>query len=156
VKMELTTRAFSDKARQTISDGITRTAKGIAIAAGIPENLMPVVKLLDEESTPVLYNDPALALRVRTALTKALGAKNVIDTPRIMGSEDFGVLGYDDHKIPVTMFWLGAADPVKLAAATAAGKDLPGPHTSKFEPLPEPTLKTGVTAMTSVAISLLQ
>ena len=156
VKMELTTRAFSDKARQTIADGIARTAKGIAVAAGIPENLMPVVKLLDDESTPVLYNDPALALRVRTALAKTLGAKNVIDTPRIMGSEDFGVLGYDDHKIPVTMFWLGAADPVKLAAATAAGKELPGPHTSKFEPLPEPTLKTGVTAMTSVAISLLQ
>ena len=47
-------------------------------------------------------------------------------------------------------------DPVKLAAARAAGKELPGPHTSHFEPLPEPTIRTGVTAMTSVAISLLQ
>ncbi|NYF77716.1 amidohydrolase [Granulicella arctica] len=155
VKMELTTRAFSDKARQTIFDGITRTAKGVGVAAGVPENLMPVVKLLEDESTPVLYNDPALSLRVKAALVKALGAKNVSETPRIMGSEDFGVLG-DDHKIPVTMFWLGAADPAKLAAAQAAGKELPGPHTSKFEPLPEPTLRTGVTAMSSVAIALLQ
>ena len=72
-----------------------------------------------------------------------------------MGSEDFGVLGEAD-RIPVTMFWLGAADPAKLASATSAGKELPGPHTSRFEPLPEPTLKTGVTAMTSVAIALLQ
>jgi len=33
---------------------------------------------------------------------------------------------------------------------------LPGPHTSKFEPDPEPTLETGVTAMTGVALSLLK
>ena len=159
VKMELTTRAFSDKARQTIKEGIERTAKGVAIAAGIPDNLMPIVKLLEDESTPVLYNDPALAVRVKAALVKALGENNVLDEQRIMGSEDFGVLGSvgsDSHKIPVVMFWLGAADPAKLAAAEAAGKALPGPHTSKFEPLPEPTLRTGVTAMTSVAISLLQ
>ena len=155
VKMELTTRAFSDKARQTIQEGINRTAKGVAIAAGVPEDRMPLVKLLEDESTPVLYNDPALAARVKAALVKTLGAKQVVDTPRIMGSEDFGVLGEAD-RIPVTMFWLGAADPAKLASATSAGKELPGPHTSRFEPLPEPTLKTGVTAMTSVAIALLQ
>jgi len=29
-------------------------------------------------------------------------------------------------------------------------------HTSRFEPVPEPTLRTSVTAMTSVAIALLQ
>jgi hippurate hydrolase len=47
-------------------------------------------------------------------------------------------------------------DPAKFAAAKAAGKLLPGTHTSRFEPLPEPTLRTGITAMTSVAIALLQ
>jgi hippurate hydrolase len=54
------------------------------------------------------------------------------------------------------MFWLGAMDPVKLAAANAAGRSLPGPHTGLFQPVPEPTLRTGIIAMTSVAISLLQ
>ena len=29
-------------------------------------------------------------------------------------------------------------------------------HTSRFEPLPKPTLETGVTAMTAVATGLLQ
>jgi hypothetical protein len=29
-------------------------------------------------------------------------------------------------------------------------------HTAKFEPLPEPTLTTGITAMTAVAESLLR
>ena len=43
-----------------------------------------------------------------------------------------------------------------FATAKAAGQQLPGLHTSRFEPLPEPTLRTGVTAMVSVAIALLQ
>jgi hypothetical protein len=51
---------------------------------------------------------------------------------------------------------LGAMDPAQLASAKAQGKSLPGPHSSHFEPVPEPTIRTGVTAMTSVAIALLQ
>ena len=93
VKMELTTRAFSDKARATIDAGIRQAAAGVAMAMGVPANLAPVIRLLEEESTPVLYNDPTLAARVRTGLVKAVGEKNVSDTPRAMGSEDFGVLG---------------------------------------------------------------
>jgi hypothetical protein len=54
------------------------------------------------------------------------------------------------------MFGLGAMDPTKFAEAQAAGKTLPGPHTSLFQPSPEPTLRTGVTAMSSVAIALLE
>ena len=73
-----------------------------------------------------------------------------------MGSEDFGILGLDGHKIPTFMFWLGAMDPAKFAAADAAGKLLPGTHTSRFEPVPEPTLRAGIVSMASVAISLLQ
>jgi hippurate hydrolase len=73
-----------------------------------------------------------------------------------MPSEDFGLFGLPGHKIPTVMFWLGAMDPTKLAEAEKAGTFLPGPHTSRFEPVPEPTLRTGVKAMTSVAIAILQ
>ena len=156
VKMELTTRAFSDHARQVILDGIKRTAAGVALSAGVPDNLAPIVTVLDDESTPSLFDDPGLAARVKAALAKSLGPTNVVDGQRMMGSEDVGVFGLPGHAIPVVMFGLGAADPTKLAAATAAGKALPGPHTSRFEPLPEPTLRAGVTGMTSVAIALLQ
>ena len=155
VKLEITARAFSDKARGIIIEGIRRSAQGIAVAAGVPEDRMPIVTVLQDESTPVMYNDPALAVRVKAALTRALGAANVVDTPAIMGSEDFGIFGEADGKIPTMMFWLGAMDPVKFAAAKAEGKFLPGMHTSRFEPLPEPTLRAGVTGMTAVALALL-
>ena len=156
VKMEITARAFRDKARQIIIDGVRQAAQGIAIAAGVPADRAPIVTVLEHESTPVLYNDPSLSTRVKSALVQSLGAANVIDDPATLGSEDFGIFGYDDRKIPVVMFWLGAMDPVKFAAAKAEGKFLPGMHTSRFEPLPEPTLKTGVTGMTAVAMALLQ
>ena len=156
VKLELTTRAFSDKARQIIVDGIRRTAQGVAVSAGVPENLAPIVSVIETESTPVMYNDPALSARVKTALVNSLGARNVFDADPIMASEDFGVFGLEGRKIPTVMFWLGAMDAEKLAAAEAAGESLPGPHNSRFQPTPEPTLRTGVTAMSSVAIALLQ
>jgi hippurate hydrolase len=73
-----------------------------------------------------------------------------------MPSEDFGLFGLEGHSIPTVMFWLGAMDPAMFAKAQAAGKELPGPHNSHFEPSPEPTLRTGVNTMASVAISLLQ
>jgi hippurate hydrolase len=156
VKMELTARAYSDEARRIIVEGIRRTAQGVALSAGVPEDLAPIVTVLDAESTPVMYNDPALTVRVRAALVKALGAQNVIDEEAGTASEDFGILGLEGRKIPTVMFGLGAMDPAKFAAARAAGKLLPGPHNSRFEPLPEPTLRTGVKAMSSVAIALLQ
>ncbi len=156
VKLELTTRCFSDHARQVILDGIKNTARGVAVSNGVPEDLFPIVTVLDAESTPVNYNNPALTARVTTALVQALGAQNVIDEPPLMASEDFGAFGLEGHKIPTVMFWLGAIDPEKFVAAQAAGKLLPGPHNSHFQPDPEPTLRTGVIAMTSVAIALLQ
>jgi hippurate hydrolase len=156
VKMELTTRAFSDQGRQIILDGIRRTAQGVALSAGVPPELAPSVTVLDAESTPVMYNDPKLVVRVKSALVAALGNENVADDEPIMASEDFGVLGLEQHEIPTVMFWLGAMDPAKLASANAQGKSLPGMHTSRFEPVPEPTIRTGVRAMTSVAIALLQ
>ena len=156
VKMEITARAYSDKARQIIVDGIRRTAQGVALSAGVPADLAPIVTVLDAESTPVMYNDPALTARVKAALIKALGANDVIDEEPGTASEDFGIFGLEGRKIPTVMFGLGAMDPVKFAAAQAEGRLLPGPHNSRFEPVPEPTLRTGVKAMTSVAIALLQ
>jgi len=150
-KMELTLRAFNEKTREAAISGIRRAAQGVALAAGVPEDRAPVITVLENESTPVTYNDPALTARIKTAISGVLGAQNVIDDPLAMGSEDFGLLGLDSHQIPTVMFWLGAMDPAKFAEVSAAGKELPGLHSNHFEPLPEPTLRTGVEAMTTAA-----
>jgi hippurate hydrolase len=156
VKLELTVRTFTQKSRQVVIDGLRQMALGIGTSAGLPPDKMPILTVLEAESTPVLYNDPALSARVRATLVQTLGAANVIDERPATGSEDVGVFGLEGQKIPVAYYWLGAMYPDRLAAATAAGTLLPGPHTSKFEPDPEPTLATGVKSLTAVAISLLQ
>ncbi|MEI8298287.1 MAG: amidohydrolase [Pseudomonadota bacterium] len=156
VRLELTTRAFSDKAIAIIVDGVRRTAAGVALAAGVPEDRAPIVNVMTHESLPPTYNDPALSGRVHTALVGALGAANVFDEEPAMFSEDFGLFGLAGHQIPTVLFFLGANDPDKFAAAKAAGQRLPGLHTSRFQPLPAPTLRTGVLAMASVATALLQ
>jgi amidohydrolase len=155
VKLEITARAFSDKGRQNILDGVRQTAAGVGMAAGLPAELAPIVSVL-EESAPLTFNDPALSARVQAALIAALGEKNVIVEGPGTASEDFDEFGLEGRKIPAVMFGLGAMDADQLAAAHAAGKTLPGPHTSLFKPIPEPTLRTGVKAMSSVAMALLK
>ena len=155
VKLELTTRSFTDKSRQTIIDGLKQMAAGLTLSANLPPEKAATVTVLENESTPVMFNDPTLMKSVSTTLIKTFGADRVVEQQRIMGSEDVGIFGLD-RKIPVAFLWLGAMDPAKFAAAKAAGKSLPGPHTSHFEPLPQPTIETGVEAMTTVATSLLQ
>ena len=70
----------------------------------------------------------------------------------VMVSEDFGRFGLDGHQIPTVLFWLGAVDPAKIAS----GVPLPSLHSSIYAPAAEPALRTGVTAMSEVAIALLQ
>ena len=155
VKLELTTRAFSDHARQVILDGLAQMAKGIATSAGLPPEKFPTVTVLDSESTPVTYNDPALSARVKATLEQTVGAANVYTDPPHTGSEDVGLFGIE-AKAPTVYFWLGAMYPDRYTAAHAQGKLLPGMHTAHFEPDPEPTLATGVKSLTAVAVSLLQ
>ncbi len=155
VKLELTTRSYSEDVRQTIIGGVKRTAKGVAIAAGVPEDRMPIVNVLEHESTPATINDPALSARLQKIFVAKLGPEHVTEVKPIMGSEDFGFFGAD-AKIPYVIFWLGADDPAVFADHQKKGIAMPALHSAHFAPLPEPALKTGVTAMTDAALDLLQ
>jgi hippurate hydrolase len=155
VKMELTTRSYSEDVRQIIIEGVKRTAKGVAIANGVPEERMPIVNVLEHESTTATVNDVALSARVERVFIAKLGAQHVTDVKPIMGSEDFGYFGADGT-IPYVFFWLGAFDPQFFADHQKTGAPLPALHSAHFAPMPELALKTGVTAMTDAALDLLQ
>ena len=160
VKLELTARAFTPHARQVTLDGLRAMAAGITASAGLPPDKAAEVKVYDDESTPPQVNDPALTGKVRAAVEGALGKENVAAADQAMGSEDVGIFGdaaFNGGKpIPVVYFRLGAMDPATLSAAMAKGTLPPGMHTSRFQPLPQPTLDTGVKALTAGAIALLQ
>src|SRR5205809_3908452 len=74
VTLQLTIRTFREEVRQHIIASIERIAKGLAMAAGVPEDRAPIMKVIEAENAPSLYNDPALTERVAAAIAKAIGA----------------------------------------------------------------------------------
>jgi hippurate hydrolase len=120
----------------------------------MPEELMPVVTVIDAGADSI-FNDPALTRRVRAAVTQALGAARVEDLEPQMFSEDFSQYGRTVEKVPICFFIIGASDPEKLSESRRTGMPLPSLHSSKFAPMPEPTIKTGIKAMTAAALDLL-
>jgi hippurate hydrolase len=153
VTMGLSLRSYSMAQRDQMIADIRRTAKGLAVAYGIPEDRMPTVSIA--ESTPVTYNDPALTERVRASAVKALGANRVLDAKPQMGSEDVGRFTLEG-KIPEVMFRLGAADPARLEESHKTGVPLPNIHSALFAPVYAEAIPTGVTAMTAIALDLLK
>jgi amidohydrolase len=154
VKMNLTIRSFSDEVQKQILADLKRTADGIAMAGGVPPDRMPVVTITPE-SSPVLYNDPALADRLRAVCVRAVGAQNVVPSTAAMASEDFGQFGLEGHQIPTVMLRLGAVAPEKIAESKSTGKPLPSLHSAYFIPDPEPAIRTGVIVMTASVLDLM-
>lgn len=153
VNLQLTVRTYKPEVRQRILASIERIVKGVALTSGIPEDRAPLVKV--SEGTGSTYNDPKLLERLAVAFRQALGEENVVQMPPIMASEDFGYFSLD-QKIPATIFWLGASDPAKVKQSRDSGVALPGLHSALFAPVPEPTLRTGVKAMTSAVLELMK
>jgi amidohydrolase len=152
--LQLTVRTMTPAQREKVLAAIKRITNGIAEAAGIPAERAPIIEIA-KDAVPATINDPALTQRIAVSLDKALGKENVWPGQPIMASEDFSLFALEDPKPPISMFWLGATDPVKWKDAQEKGTRLPGPHSSEFAPLPEPAIRAGVKAMTTAATDLL-
>jgi len=155
-RLQLTVRAYKPEVRRKVLLAIERITQGIAAAAGVPPDRAPTVTLADEEFTPSTYNNPELTRRAVSALKSALGPDNVVATDPVMAAEDFGRYSLEGNQIPIFIFWLGAVDPLRLREAQEKGTSLPSLHSSKFAPLPEPAIRTGVKAMTAVVLDLMK
>jgi amidohydrolase len=153
--LQLTVRTMNPQQREKVLAAIARITNGVAAAAGVPAERAPIIEVA-QDRVPATINDPALANRVGAALQRALGKENVLPGEPVMASEDFSLFALQDPKPPICMFWLGAADPVKLKDAMEKGTRLPGPHSSEFAPVPGPAIRTGVKAMTSAVMDLLK
>jgi hippurate hydrolase len=156
VKMQLTVRTYKQEVRDRVLAAIERIAKGIAATAGIPDDRMPIVKVEKDQYTPATYNNPELTKRVSAALKTAIGAGNVVVKDPTMGGEDFSEYSLPDHSIPAFMFNVGAVDPAKAAESKKTGTPLPSLHSSKFAPVPEPTIRTGLIGMISAVLELMK
>ncbi len=154
VQMQLTLRSYTAEVRAQMIAAIKRIVKNLAVAADIPADKMPKV-VLNDVYTPVVYNDPVLARRLAAVFAARVGANNVKKMQPVMGGEDFGRYGQEVPKIPSLIYWLGAVDREKFAAAKMGGAPLPSLHSAFFAPEYKLTIKTGVATMSAAGLALL-
>ncbi len=156
VKMQLTVRTYKSAVRDRVLKAIDDMAKGIASAGGVPPDRAPIVNVLKDQFTPATYNNPDLTKRLVGVWKNVLGADNVEIVDPTMGGEDFAEYSLPDHSIPAVDFHIGAVDPEKIAQFKREGKELPSLHSSKFAPVPEPTIRVGIIGMTSAVLELMK
>jgi hippurate hydrolase len=155
VRLQLTVRSYKPEVRRLVLDSIRRIVEETAAAAGVPPELKPSVAIAEEEYTPSTYNDPELTRRLVEVFRQELGEQNVIQADPVMAGEDFSRYRLDDNSVPSFILWLGTIDPDKAKQLQAAGKTSPPLHSDQFAPSPEPTLLTGMRAMTAAVLELM-
>jgi amidohydrolase len=148
-EMGLTIRTRNPEVRKKVLAAITSIANAEAAAAGAPRE--PLVERY--EGTALVYNNPALAEKLRAPLEAALGKGNVVTAEPITPSEDFSY--FVEQGVPGFYFSLGGADPQKFAAAKTEGTSLPSNHSPLFVPDIDPALHTGIVAEVAVLRNLL-
>jgi amidohydrolase len=149
-QMGLTVRSYKPDVRQHLLAGIERVAKAEAMAAGAEK--MPLIEKY--ESTSAVYNDPVLTQHLSATLEGVLGKGTVVTEEPIMTSEDYSY--FVEQGVPSFYFTLGVADPQKLAEAKSAGGQLPSNHSPLFAPVPEPSIRTGMTAEVTILRDLMK
>lgn len=154
--LQITVRSYKDEVRAQLLDGIQRIAEAQARSAGLPDDLMPEIKI-EKDYTPSTFNHPETTGRVMKAIALEIGQEKVYERPPSMGGEDFSRFHREDTNIPTVIFWTGANDPAAMKAAREGkGDNPPANHSPFFAPIAEASLTTGVTAMTAGALELLK
>jgi hippurate hydrolase len=155
VKLQLTVRSYSDSSRKLLVDGISRIARGEAIAAGMPDDRMPKVTV-EEPHGHAMWNTPALADKMQPLLETRFGKDRVRVVGPEMAGEDFGEFARTDpDHIQSLMLWVGGRPAAELDAAAKDGKVLPGLHSPYWAPEADKVIATAAEALTAEAMTLM-
>ncbi|ALJ13246.1 amidohydrolase [Sphingopyxis macrogoltabida] len=155
-RLQLTVRSYTDEVREHLLDGIARIAKGEAIAAGIPDDRMPVVSVQKDEYTPATYNTPEFAEEMAAYLKTGFGEERVVKMPPVMGGEDFSRFSRDENKdVKGLIVWVGGVPQAEYDAAKKEGRTLPSLHSPFWAPDAPAVISTATEALTSMAMKLM-
>ncbi|HWE46841.1 MAG TPA: amidohydrolase [Caulobacteraceae bacterium] len=148
VTLRGTIRSYDAKVRARMLDGVRRVAAAEAAMSGAPA---PDVTIVDGGKSVV--NDKALTERTAPVFKAAFGDKAVeLEYPNT-ASEDYSE--FILAGVPSVFFGIGVYSPERVAAAKAGGPPLPSNHSPEFAPVPEPTIRTGVEAMSLAVMNVL-
>ncbi len=135
VVMQGTVRTHNEQVRERVRTLMKEILTGTATTHGATAQLT-----WSTQSYPPTVNDTVEVEGALPVLRRSAGAANVIQTPPVMGAEDFS---YFLKTVPGFMFWLGVANPEKGMTAML--------HTADFD-ADEASLPVGVKAMTNLIL----
>ncbi|MFC4564114.1 amidohydrolase [Nocardiopsis mangrovi] len=147
--LTLNARAFDDAVLRRVVAAARRIIDAEAAASGAPRP--PAYRTLS--TFPSTTNDPDAADALAAAFTARFGADRVGPMDRLIGSEDVGHFA-TAAGAPLVFWGLGATAPGPHPAPEGEGEPA-GNHSPFFAPAIEPTLSTGVEALTTAALSRL-
>lgn len=152
-RLGLNIRSYALPVRDRVVAAVRRIAKAEAAASGAERE----PEITERDSFPVLVNDPDATAVTLGAFREAFGDAEVINVPRIMGSEDVGNLS-SAAGAPLVYWLLGGADHslfegVEIGDSLPAG--IPSNHSPFFALMPRETLRRGVSALVVAALAWL-
>jgi amidohydrolase len=150
----LTVRSYSPEDRRMLLDGIARVARGEAIATGLPDDKLPVVRIRDN-FTPAVENTEALATRMNALFAGRFGNDRIEANPPSMVGEDFSRYHLADREIESLLFWVGGVPDALWEKAQADKSPLPSLHSPFWAPDAESVIGTAAEAMTAAALDLM-
>ncbi|CAL9666511.1 N-acetyldiaminopimelate deacetylase [Streptomyces sp. enrichment culture] len=150
--VELNIRTYDDATRTRVLNAVERIVRAECEASGAPED--PEIERLS--SFPPTVNDEEPTRRVADAFAAYFrddshtvelqtASEDMSEIPRAFGA-------------PFTYWAIGGIDPERYAEAARKGtvaQDIPVNHSPAFAPVIQPTLDTGVGAMTVAALAWL-
>jgi hippurate hydrolase len=149
-EMELSLRSFDEKVHDKVRNAIDRIVRAEAAASGARRD----PEITTTSAFPLLVNDPAASARLTEVFNGSVGL--TLDPGPVTGSEDVGVLA-TAAGVPCAYWFIGGSDPTLFAGVTTIEEargivdGLPSNHSPFFAPVIEPTLRTGITALTTAA-----
>ena len=153
--LQLTVRNTNEETRKILLEGIERIAVNIGRAAGLPEDKLPEV-IISNESVPPTVNDAALARRLHSAWSTAMGEDALVESPpEGMGAEDFPFFTVDPDIRSV--YWsIGGTPQEDIDAAQAGGPPIASHHSPLFKVSPEPSVTKGIESTVVALQALMQ
>jgi amidohydrolase len=146
----LSLRSFNDKVHDKAREAIDRIIRAEAAASGAVRE----PEITTTVSFPLLVNDPAACARLTDLFNAGVGL--TLDAGPVTGSEDVGLLA-TAVGAPCAYWFFGGSDPALFAGVTTVEEardivdGLPSNHSPLFAPVIDPTIRTGITALTTAA-----
>lgn len=154
VTMELTLRCYDEAVGDHLVASIKRICENLGRAAGLPDPLLPEVTV-PYDRTPVVVNDGPLTRRLAGTFKAWFPSEQVKAQEPATYGEDFSEFGRTTHRVPISIFWIGGSDPAVMSAHQKKGEPWPSNHSPLWAPVPEPTLKASVKAMSAAVLDLM-